>query len=46
MKLIEFIKKIFWSDRNKTNIYFEAVAEGIKEAVEKLGYSMGLDDKP
>ena len=44
MKLIEFIRRIFWSDKSQTNFYSEAIAEGIKDTLEELGYSMGLDD--
>ena len=44
MKLIEFIRRIFRKDKNQPNLYAEAIAAGIKDAVAELGYSMGLDD--
>lgn len=46
MKLIEFIRRIFRKDKNRPDLYAKAIAEGIKDAVAELGYSMGLDNKP
>lgn len=45
MKLIEFIKSIFRKKRKRINIYSDAISEGMKEALEELGYSRGKDDK-
>ncbi len=45
MKLIEFIIRIFFSGKDEANLYSEAIAEGIKDTLNELGSSMGLDDK-
>jgi|GEM_PF-3902421 hypothetical protein len=46
MKLIKYLKRIFRNNKNQYNLYAEAIAKGIKDTVEELGYSMGLDDQP
>ncbi|HWH64137.1 MAG TPA: hypothetical protein VNS50_12720 [Ginsengibacter sp.] len=45
MKIFEFIRRIFWNDKDHINFYSEAIAEGIKAVFEEFGSSMGLDEK-